>query len=60
MNEYTPRYETDREGFSERHAYCPKIFAKVHFSIQMSKKIEKMQVFLCFFAKKFGQFRKKQ
>ena len=42
MNEYTPRNETDREGFSERHAYCPKFFAKVHFSIQMSKKIEKM------------------
>ena len=60
MNEYTPRNETDREGFSERHAYCPKIFAKVHFSIQMSKKFENMQAFLCFFAKKFGQFRKKQ
>lgn len=60
MSEYTTRYETDREGFSERHAYCPKFFAKVHFSIQMSKKFEKMQVFLCFFAKKFGQFRKKQ
>ena len=60
MSEYTTRYETDREGFCERHAYCPKFFAKVHFSIQMSKKIEKMQFFLCFFAKKFGQFRKKQ
>ena len=42
MSEYTTRYETDREGFSERHAYRPKFFAKVHFSIQMSKKIEKM------------------
>ena len=60
MSEYTTRYETDREGFSERHAYCPKFFAKVHFSIQMSKKTEKMQVFLCFFVKKFGQLRKKQ
>ena len=49
MNEYTPRYETDREGFSERHAYCPKFFAKVHFSIQLSKKFEKNAGFFMLF-----------